>query len=196
MPANADPGLFQITRIPAGEKPAPGALAHGSIGPIIEHLNHNTRAIDAIAKAEAAVVRAEAIIRNHNEAFADALAKVSGRIDGLDARITALKQSEAERRDLDAETAGLKRYALPPEPVAAPDDEQPHGELTVHPPSAEERYDPEGRAGDTATGATPRELERNVPPAGGSGTEPELDPAELAHPSVPKYRDPAAVSLN
>jgi hypothetical protein len=141
------------------------------------------------------VVRAEAIIANHNKAFADALAKVSGRIDEFEARIAGLRQSEAERCDLDAETAGLQAYALPPEPVAAPDHDQPHGELTVHPPSAEERYDPEGRAGDTATGATPRELERNAPPAGGSGTEPELDPAELAYPSTPKYRDPAAVNL-
>jgi hypothetical protein len=194
MTASTDPGLFQITRIPAGEKPAPGALAHGSIGPILEHLNGNRRAVDAIAKAEAAVVRAEAIIRNHNEALADALAKVSGRIDEFEARIAGLRKSEAERRNFDAETAGLQRYALPPE--ASADDKQPGSVETVHPPSAEERYDPEGRAGDTATGATPRELGRNVPAAGGSGTEPELDPAELAYPSVPKYRDPAAVSLN
>jgi hypothetical protein len=194
MPASPDPGLFQITRIAAGEKPSPGALAHGNLKPILEHLNGNEHVAAAVAKAEAAEARAEAAIRDHNEALAAIIDEVSNRLGDFEARIGAFKKSEAECRDLDAETAGLQRYALPPEesPVVAADTPaaETHGELTVHPPS--HPHDKEQLQPDTATGATPRELQRNVPPIGGSGTEPELDPG---HPRVPKYRAPAAVSL-
>jgi hypothetical protein len=190
-------------RIPTGEKPASDAIAHGGgLDLILAHLNGRADLDTAIAKAEAAEARAEAAIRDHNEALAAIIDEVGSRLGAFEARIAGLRKSGAERRDLDAETTALQRYALPPEdsPAAAADApapsmaEETHGELTTHPPS--HPHDKEQLQLDTATGITPRELQRNVPPIGGSGTEPTLDPAELAHPATPKYRAPAAVSLS
>jgi hypothetical protein len=191
MPASPDPGQFQITRIPAGERPSPDALAHGSIGPIVDHINGNAHVAAAVAKADAAVARAETIIRNHNAAIADALGRVSDRIDEFEARIAGLRQSEAERRDLDVETAALQAYALPPEdaPAVAADDPQsafPHGELTIHPPT-HPQHKAELHAGDDQ-GSLPRSLEKGAPPE--LGTEPELSGLRPQ-----TYRTPAAISL-
>jgi hypothetical protein len=190
--------LFQIVPLAAGERPSPNAIAHGGgLDLILAHLNGRVDLDDAIVKATAAEARAEAAIREHNEALAAILDEVASRLGDFEARIAGLRKSETKRRDLDVETASLQRYALPPEdlpPVAADAPaEETHGELTTHPPS--HPRDKEQLASDVATGVMPRELERNVPPAGGSGTEPELDPAELAHPATPKIRTPGALSL-
>jgi hypothetical protein len=199
MPAS-DLRLFQIVPLAAGERPSPNAIAHGGgLDLILAHLNGRADLDVAIARAAAAEARAEAAIRDHNEAVAAIIDEVSKRLGDFEAGMVGLRKSAAERRDLDAETAGLQRYALPPEesPAVAADTPDPsvaeetHGELTTHPPS--HPHDKEQLQLDTATGVTPRELQRNVPPIGGSGTEPELDPG---HPRVPKYRAPAALSLN
>jgi hypothetical protein len=194
-----DPPRFQIVPLAPGERPASNAIASGAgLGPILAHLNGRADLDAAIGRAAAAETRTEAAIRDHNKALGAVLDTMSSHITDFETRLTGLRKSESKRRDLDDETRALRRFALPPEdsPLVAADDpaEETHGELTTHPPS--HPHDKEQLQLDTATGATPRELERNVPPIGGSGTEPELDPAELAHPRVPKYRAPAALGLN
>jgi hypothetical protein len=193
----ADPRMFQIVPLAPGEKPAPGAIAHGGgLDLILAHLSGRSELDTAIAKATAAEARAEAAIRDHNKALSAIVDEMSGRVGDFEGRILGLRKSAAECRDLDAETSNLQRYAIPPdEPAVAADDpvEETHGELTIHPPSH-----PRDKAmlhPDTVTGATPGELERNAPTLGGPATEPVLDPAELGRPTTPKYRVPAAASL-
>jgi hypothetical protein len=92
----ADPRLFQIVPLAAGEKPAPGAIAHGAgLDLILDHLNGRADLDAAIAKAAAAEARAEEAIRTHNKTLAAVLDEMSGRIGDFEARIMGLRKSAA-----------------------------------------------------------------------------------------------------
>jgi hypothetical protein len=191
---------FAIIPVPDG-KPPVNAIAHGSMFAVMERLldsKSRTAALDLVARAEQAVEqerereqRDQAIVTNGIGALADAITRLSRRLDGIE-------RSQVARHQLDAASEATARMlALPkdaPDPDAPADYvPSPSGELHgVEPkdPAEHQRaeFDDMGgvplsyravpssyvRSGDQ--GELPAELERRTPP---SGTEPILPVAPL-----------------
>jgi hypothetical protein len=194
-----DPGHFALIRLPNGKVPA-DAIVHGSMSCVMQSVldsKARNEALDLLARADAAAEqerereqREQQVITEGIRAIADGIAKLSRRLD-------AIERSRDARRQLDAISEATEQLLALPKDVPADDTPSPTGELHALPPKDGEQYQPAADMGGVPLsyravptsfvhsgdqGELPPELERRTPP---SGTEPVLDPAELAHPPPP-----------
>jgi hypothetical protein len=163
------------------------AFAHGSRSMIMERvLDSKARqeALDLVASAEAAREQMRQQVEAEKQQFADTIQKLCDGIGKMARRVDVLGQSKTLRASVDRDYEAAKALALPDEAEA------PESSETM-PLARDGDYPAPGLPAPGAEdGALPPELER----AGLLGTEPILDPKDLAHPE-PKQRPQMSITL-
>jgi hypothetical protein len=192
-PHDPDAGSFAIVKLPPHQSPPDNTIMHGSINAVMERIidtNARREALDLLARADDASqslarteARADAARARSIRHLGDAITQLNHRLDAIEERraIQARQDEEAEAARLQAV---LDALPSPDEPAAAI--YSPGGDLhSLAAPNT-------AHMGEDDAPSSLEHLER----FGSSGTDPVTDPSELAHPKVPKYRNPAAISLN
>jgi hypothetical protein len=142
--------LFAI--IPVYDKPPAGAIAHGSMSAVMEHVvDSQTRndsqqllkdAAAALGVLEHVQDREAALQERQIRAFCDSVGKLSRRLDALEA-----KRKEQARRDAEAEAKAIADYL---DSLPDPDDPNQGGDLS--PVGATTPRDPAAVGADTSDG--------------------------------------------
>ncbi len=120
-------------------------------------------------------------------AFADSIDTMGRRLDALERRRLEDTRRKA-KADAEEEEQRVQDYL-----DSLPNPDEPN-EPAIYPSSGHlHAVSPTNHGTATDQGDLPKELQKGAPPQ--LGTDPELDPTELAHPQRPKYEQPVSVSL-
>ena len=171
-------------------------IATGSMSAVTEHILDSKARADAVSLLHDAAYAVGLLERQQIEkqqldeqkvrALCDAAARLAIRLDAFEQNRIAW-----QRRDAEEEAARIQQYLDGLPDPNSPDPFAPSGDLHDIPAS-----EPEDREQlqQSDQGTLPPELREGAPAS--TGTDPEPDPANLAYPPTPRYRSPAAISLN
>jgi hypothetical protein len=191
------PGKFAIVPVYCDSSGAeikfPNAIMTGDMSAVMARIKDSrqmredlrvSNEADKVRRAQAALAARERDLASREASYNDAAAafdqdvlqQLLDRIAALETQLTAIEAARTQQ----------KLDALPD--ADDPASYEPSGEL--HSVAAKQ---PQAGA-TTDQGDLSNELVRKAPSSG--GTDPVVDPAELAHPQVEQVRSPAAISLN
>jgi hypothetical protein len=183
---------FAIIPLAPYQPPPANYLAWGSLNCVMERIvdsNVRNDAIKLIHDAAVALGQLERTRSQEQQIFARGLQVINDAITAIARRLDALEeQREAQAKaDAQAEADRVQRLLDAMPDPDGPDPFAPSGDLHSIPasnPQHEQQLEAD-------QGGLPHELEQEAPPPGGAYTPLE----ELAYPTTPRYRSPAAVSM-
>jgi hypothetical protein len=189
--------LFAIVPV-EGTKSPPEAIVVGNMSAVMECIPQSVAREEAEGRLAQAKRDAAETERQQQEVRAcaaqilgEGLTRLSERLDQFETRKATLAE-QAKRDAAEAEYQAVEdeinRLPDPDNPdvhsaLQAGDD----GDLTIKPPVDTERHNP-AHLEDAGEGDLPNELERGAPPP--------IGPFGAPPPRQPKFRSPAAISLN
>jgi hypothetical protein len=183
---------FAIIPVPYGKPPA-GAIAHGPLSAVFEHVLGSRARADAEALVKRAADAAEQERereQREQEVLSDGIRTIADGVAKLSRRLDLLLRSRDARRRLDFASEATKQMLELPKDAPSPDRlfdaaMEPGGEL--HPLQAKDPAEHQPKPDDQ--GALPNELERGAPPE--TGNYPSLE-----DPSRKQAPQPVSISLN
>jgi hypothetical protein len=182
---------YAIVPVHYGDAPA-DAIMVGPLPMVMENIPDAIARHDSLRTLQSARLDAAVITQAQKATRALQIAAFADSVDTLIHRMDALepKRAKARAAKAKADAAREQKEILDyldglPNPDDPPASHFNTGDLSPLPPT---------NTGDDNEGDLPKDLLRATPPS--PGNYPLDDPSEMDVPSQPKYRNPAAVSLN